>query len=807
MRRSSDPRRRNDASSWIATGTAAGWVRRRDSGDSKTGQAPEDAPPKQVASRFLRPRLRSPRLRAPLAVAAALLALLLPAPAGAQFFSTPELSCEHTYELMKSLLKRHISYRQLDRELKERAVEVYLERLDPSKSLFLSDEVEQLRRRLMGAFFGMQNDECEILDELQAEATKRYARMEEEVRSFVSREDYALDPNVVLILDPSKRGRPQDEAGRRDLIERLVHFQISNYLESEMELAKAKEKLIHRYELMTKRSRELEPRDTYGNFLNSFASALDPHSNYYPPEAVEDFEIQMSLSLEGIGVALSSRDGYSVVERIIPGGATDKAGALEPGDKIIAVAQDGEDPVDIIDMSLRDVVAMIRGERGTRVHLTVLRKTDATERLDVAIVRDQVTIEDAAATLEFEEVEIGGEKKKLAILDLPTFYGDPDPRKRQSGRDVRDLLRQVREAGADGLLLDLSRNGGGKLESSVEIAGLFIRQGGIVAVKNVFSDVQVLEDPDADIVYDGPIVVLTSRITASASEIVAGALKDYRRAVIVGDDHTFGKGTVQSFVHQPGRLGAIKVTTALFFRPGGTSTQHAGVAADIALPSLLSTDDFGERYEPYSLEGQSIPPFLGPEIVRMSTERKTWKPITEDLVAELARRSAARVEQSEAFDEIRAQLAELAAEDDVLRLADLIEKRRSQEGRSTGEGAAKGAAETSFESGTRPGSEGRDAAGDGATEPAYPDDDGAGSAGGGDRTVEPDPAAEPGASDSSDSSDSEGSEESEESAKPSVQRKEALRVLADLIALQESSQPSWEETQSELRSVSSSSRP
>ena len=730
-------------------------------------------------------------LRAPFAVAVALLALVPTAPAGAQFFSTPELSCDHTYELMKSLLKRHISYRQLDRELKERAIDVYLERLDPSKSLFLSDEVKQLRSRLMGAFFGMQNDECEILDEIQVEVTKRYARMGEEVRSFVSSESYALDPNVVLILDPSKRGHPQDEEGRRDLVERLVHFQISNYLESDMELAKAKEKLIHRYELMTRRSKELEPRDTYGNFLNAFAGALDPHSNYYPPEAVEDFEIQMSLSLEGIGVALSSRDGYSVVERIIPGGATDKASALEPGDKIIAVAQDGEDPIDIIDMSLRDVVAMIRGERGTRVHLTVLRKTDATERFDVAIVRDQVTIEDAAATLEFEEVEIDGEKKKLAILDLPTFYGDPDSRKRQSGRDVRDLLRKVREAKADGLLLDLSRNGGGKLESSVEIAGLFIREGGIVAVKNVFSDVQVLEDPDEDIVYDGPIVVLTSRITASASEIVAGALKDYRRAVIVGDDHTFGKGTVQSFVHQPGRLGAIKVTTALFFRPGGTSTQHAGVAADIVLPSLLSTDDFGERYEPYSLEGQSIPPFLGPEVVRMSTEKSTekkaWTPVTDGVVAELARRSATRVEQNEEFAEIREQLAELADEDEVLRLADLIEKRRSQGAQD----AADGASETKTGTDAPPDPE-SGSAGDGAADPTYPDEAGAEGA---DRAADPD------------ASGSDVESEIEEEAKPSAQRKEALRVLADLIALQESSQPSWEEPQSELRSVSSSSRP
>jgi carboxyl-terminal processing protease len=490
-------------------------------------------------------------------------------PHGAQAFTAPELNCSRSYDLIKSLLKRHISFHALNPELRERAIDAYIERVDPSKTLFLSDEVKKLKGRLIGVFFGMQNNECEILDDLHKDLNKRYARMEEEIREFVSREDYAVDTDVVLILDPDKRGHPGDDDARKRLVERLVHFQMWNYLEGDMDLPKAKEKLIHRYELMTKRTQELEPRDVYGGFLNAFASSLDPHSTYYPPEAVEDFEIQMSLSLDGIGVALSSKEGYSVVERIIPGGATDKSKALVPGDKIIGVAQDGEESVDIVDMSLRDVVAMIRGERGTTVHLTVLRKGETTERLEVAIQRDKVTIEDAAATLEFQEIEVGGSKKKLAILDLPTFYGDPDPSKRQSGRDVRDLLRQVHEAKADGLLLDLSRNGGGKLESSVEIAGLFIRDGGVVAVKNVFSEVQVLEDNDEDIIYDGPLVILTSRITASASEIVAGAMKDYQRAVIVGDDHTFGKGTVQSFVHQPGRLGAIKVTTALFFRPGG----------------------------------------------------------------------------------------------------------------------------------------------------------------------------------------------------------------------------------------------
>jgi carboxyl-terminal processing protease len=704
---------------------------------------------------------------------------MLISPAGAEAVGAPELGCGRTWDLVNSLLKRHISYRHLTPELRERAIDVYIERIDPSKTLFLSDEVKELRARLRGVFFGLQNDECEMLDELQTDIVRRYGQMEEEVRAFVSDPAYALDTEVVLILDPEKRGHPQDDEARRRLVERLVHFQMSNYLESDMELEKAKEKLIHRYELMTKRAGELESRDIYGNFLNAFAGALDPHSTYYPPEAVEDFEIQMSLSLDGIGVALSSKDGYSIVERIIPGGATDKAKLLEPGDKIIAVAQEGEEPVDIIDMSLRDVVAMIRGKRGTTVNLTVLRKGETTERLEVAIVRDKVTIEDAAATLEFREVEIGGKPRKLAILDLPTFYGDPDPSKRQSGRDVRDLLRQIREAKADGVLLDLSRNGGGKLESSVQIAGLFIPQGGVVAVKNVFSEVQVLEDPDEDLVYDGPLVILTSRITASASEIVAGALKDYDRAVIVGDDHTFGKGTVQSFVHQPGSLGAIKVTTALFFRPGGASTQHSGVAADVVLPSLFATDDLGEQYTPYSLKSQEIPPFLEPTFQRVSNESPTWRPITPELLGELTRRSEARVAESEEFAEIQEQLAKLAEEEDVLRLADLIEERREAEKADGGES-------------------------DGAVEPGADDKEAEANAEA--DAAEESSAAPPdeGETDEQASTEADESEDDEES-EPSIQEEEALRVLADLIELQETAQASWLAPQSASRSEPSSS--
>lgn len=720
------------------------------------------------------------------------------APSGAEAYKTQELNCSNSWDLVQSLLKRHISFRGLDTELRSRAIDAYIERIDPSKTLFLSSEIKTLRGRLTGVFFAVQNGECDLLDDIQIDLVKRYERMQNDVTAFVAAEGYALDTDVRLILDPEKRGHPVDDESRIKLLERLVHFQMSNYLSSDMETDKAKEKLIHRYELMSKRARELEPRDTYGNFLNAFASALDPHSAYYPPEADEDFQIQMSLSLDGIGVALSSKDGYSVVERIIPGGATDKSDALDPGDKIIAVAQDGEDPVDIIDMSLRDVVSMIRGERGTTVKLTILRKTDTTERLEVSIIRDKVTIEDAAATLEIQEVEGEGEGKtrKLAIIDLPTFYGDADPSKRQSGRDVRDLLRQAREKNVDGVLLDLSRNGGGKLDSSREIAGLFIREGGVVAVKNVFSEVQVLRDPADDIVYDGPLVILTSRITASASEIVAGALQDYGRAIIVGDDHTFGKGTVQSYVNQPGRLGALKVTTALFFRPGGASTQHAGVAADIVLPSLFATDDLGERYAPYSLGSQKITPFLGkaepvsrfPFGNSSSSNPVPWAPLSEDLMSALRDRSAARVSQNEEFTKINERLAKIAAQDDVVHLAELLEERKEAEAESNAETDSEDAS-------SEPNPEGKmDETGEKLDPGPQQSRD--------QESNKVDESATP-----SGKSDPSSEEDDEKKDEPTPQRLEALRILSDLVELQETGRTSWPVPQSASRSESPSSLP
>ena len=596
--------------------------------------------------------------------------------------SEATLNCSRIPELSRTLLHKHISFHYVNDELRKRVVDTYVKRLDSSKSLYLGDEVQALKQRLRGLIQKIRDDDCSELLKIQEEQILRYENLQKFATAVLADENYALDIDAVLIIDPDKRSYPSTAEARDELITRLIHFQMSNYISADMELAEAKQKLTHRYELMTRRAREKTTEDLYSNYLDAFATALDPHSNYLSQEVLEDFQISMGLSLEGIGVALSAKDGYSVVEKVIPGGAAAGLKVLEPQDKIIAVAQDGEESVDIIDMDLRDVVRLIRGKRGTTVHLTILRQGDKVERFQVSIVRDKINLDEQAAKIRFEEIEVDGESRKIAVLELPSFYGGNDPGGRQSSADVATLLDQAQKEDAVGLVLDLSRNGGGLLDTSVDIAGLFIEEGGIVAVRDTFSQVQVLRDPNSRIAWDGPLVVLISRASASASEIVAGALKDYRRAVIVGDDHSFGKGTVQSMVPLPEGLGALKVTTALFFRPGGQSTQHSGVASDVIIPSIFGTDEFGEAHQTYSLPSQSIPSFL--ESTESGTKNSKvadlpWTPITQALVEELALRSQKRIATNDDLIKIRERLARTEARNGVVHLAELMKEKEEEE--------------------------------------------------------------------------------------------------------------------------------
>jgi len=613
--------------------------------------------------------LHRSRLTLPcLALGLVLVASALPAAA--------QLRCENVARWTREYLKVHVSQKTLSSEIERRAIEIYVQRIDPSRSLLLESEASAARASLVGIFERMQQGDCVQLTALHDDMTARHRKIEETVRAYVMDPAYELDESVSLVLDPEKRGYPQTAEAREALVHSLIHFQMSNYLSTGESLDEAKRLLTHRYELRTERFGDLETSDLYSGFLDSFASSLDPHSNYLSAEVLEDFRISMSLSLEGIGVALSERDGYSVVDHIIPGGAADRLeDGLKENDKIIAVAEDDGESVNIIDMPLRDAVSLIRGKKGTRVHLTVLRNT---ERLAVVIVRDKIDLTEQAAKLRFESREFKGKTFKLAIIELPSFYGDADPSRRQCTDDLEKLLETVRKEKADGLLLDLSRNGGGLLEHAVKISGFFIRRGEVVGVEDHRGQLNVLRDLDDRILYKGPLVVHTSRVSASASEILAGALKDYRRAVITGDDHTFGKGTVQTVTQLPPGQGALKITTALFFRPGGQSTQNEGVSADVSIPSLLTIEDFGERTQPYALPSERISPFLTSHANAIGPHDR-WSRVGAATLSELAKRSQERVQVSDEFTEVQEKIAEAQEKDGVVHLAELLKEREEAE--------------------------------------------------------------------------------------------------------------------------------
>lgn len=601
------------------------------------------------------------------------------------------LTCHTLPKIFRAYFSHHSKEKSLTPEIKKRIAETFLKKIDPSKTLFLESEAAELKNKIRKSIAAVERGNCKYFASIRDDVIARTALVEAYIRKVVEKpKTFKLDEKVELVLNPDKRGFPQTVSAKNELNRKLIHFQMSNYLSAGTSMKEARKQLVHRYELRTKRAKELLIDDYYDIFMDSFAYSLDPHSSYLSSDVLEDFQINMSLSLEGIGVSLSSRDGYTVIEDIIPGGAADKIQGekrLKPKDKIIAVSESTLDgkaknvPVNITDMSLRDVVRLIRGKKNTAVQLTILRKSEPPKRLIVTIVRDKINLEEQAAKLRYEEKTVDGKKVKLAVIDLPSFYGDSDPGKRSALRDVRRLLIQAKKKGVDGVLLDLSRNGGGLLTHAVSISGLFLKTGNIVAVKDSRNRTEKLDDTDETIDYSGPLVVLTSRLSASASEILAGAVKDYRRAIIVGDDHTFGKGTVQTVISLPPGLGALKVTTGTFFRPGGHSTQHRGVASDIVIPSIFNTDEIGEKSYKHSIQPDKIDRFLSQKVNSKLPEFQ-WEPVTDQVISQLAKRSEERVKKNDEFKEILKKLEENKKKDDKVKLAELrkeTEKAKAEE--------------------------------------------------------------------------------------------------------------------------------
>jgi carboxyl-terminal processing protease len=385
-------------------------------------------------------------------------------------------------------------------------------------------------------------------------------------------------------------------------------------------------------------------------YLGAFTHAYDPHCDYMSPASEEDFDIEMKLSLVGIGALLRGEDGAAKIVELIPGGpaAQDKRDVrLLPGDKIVAVAQEGEEPVSILHWPLYKAVRLIRGQKGTRVFLTVIPAADltGTQTRTVDLVRDEVNLEEREAKSKFHtHPRPDGEALKLGVIELPAFYADLkgkrlNPDYRSASRDVGRILREMQEAEVDGIVLDLRNNGGGSLLESVLMTGLFIQTGPVVQVREPHG-VSILPDNDPAIAYSGPLVILVNRLSASASEILAAALQDYGRAIVVGDSKTHGKGSVQTILHlsRDSRMGALKVTNALFYRVSGGSTQLRGVQPDIVLPSAFDFMEIGEDHLPNALEWSQAPEVMYSPFAELST-----------IIPQLAAASAERRRNDERF--------------------------------------------------------------------------------------------------------------------------------------------------------------
>lgn len=370
-----------------------------------------------------------------------------------------------------------------------------------------------------------------------------------------------------------------------------------------------KETLSKRYKRYHKIILQYKPEDVFQVYLNAFAGAVDPHTNYFSPITSENFKIGMSLSLEGIGAQLTTRDDMTTVNKIIPGGPADKSELLFPDDRIVGVAQGDEgEIIDVIGWRLDDVVQLIRGKKGTKVRLEILRAADTpgmqTEM--ITLIRDKVKLEEEAAKKEIITFQQEGILFKFGVIDLPSFYVDFEAKNRgdkdfkSTTRDVKKIIEELKDANVDGIIIDLRNNGGGSLQEVIELTGLFIENGPVVQVRNTDSVVEVGRDPDPQIVYDGPLAVLVNRYSASASEIFAGAIQDYGRGLIIGEQ-TYGKGTVQNLIDlnrfmpsKDRKLGQLKLTIAKYYRISGSSTQKLGVVPDVSFPSMLAPEEYGE---------------------------------------------------------------------------------------------------------------------------------------------------------------------------------------------------------------------
>jgi carboxyl-terminal processing protease len=512
-----------------------------------------------------------------------------------------------TMSVGRLLEEGHYTRQKLTEEVSKKFLQTYLEMLDFSHLFFTQKDVDELNAKYGSSMAGdVLLGNLKPAYEIYALYTKRVDDRVAKIKELL-KQPIDFKSNVTVELSRQKSPWPKDEAEADQLWRGRIANELLQERLSEHPIEPAPQLVARRYDRLAKNVHEEDKDEQMKLFLDALAQAYDPHSEYLSKADMKNFSINMGLSLVGIGAMLRSEDGYAKIESLVPGGPAQVDGKLKVGDRITAVAQGQADYVDVREMRLDKVVEMIRGKKGTHVRLLVIPSdaTDPSRRKNVELVRDEIKLKDQEARADIIiRKDENGDPIKLGWLTLPSFYADMDKHQKSTTRDVLALLKRLKKENIAGLVIDLRRNGGGSLEEALSLTGLFLKSGPIVQTKDYNGSIRVSANPDPGIAYSGPMVVLTSRQSASASEIFAAALQDYGRAVIVGDKNTFGKGTVQTIL-PIGRFasllgshsdedGALKLTIQKFYRVAGGSTQLHGVASDIVLPSLSDLPEFGE---------------------------------------------------------------------------------------------------------------------------------------------------------------------------------------------------------------------
>ncbi|MBT3564081.1 MAG: carboxy terminal-processing peptidase [Gammaproteobacteria bacterium] len=507
-----------------------------------------------------------------------------------------------TRNIVDALSSRHYVTTELNDLLSEQIYQGFLEDLDPSKSYLLASDIaefDSLRYQLDDTLLrGDAKPAFIIFNRYHQRVLARFESILAQLEKGTDVFDFERDE--FLELDREEAPWATNNAELDDLWRRRLKNAVLNLRLADKEPEKIQELLLKRYKNRLTRTRQTNSEDVYQLYMNAFTRTYDPHTQYFSPRTSENFNINMSLSLEGIGAVLQQEDEFTRVVSLVPAGPADKSKQVFPDDKIVAVAQglDGE-MIDVIGWRLDEVVQLIRGKKDTIVRLDVIpaSSTDSSESKIVKIVRNTVKLEEQSAKSEIIEVEQFGHKRKIGVIDIPAFYidfqalqkGEKDFK--STTRDVKVLLADLIAEGVEGVVIDLRNNGGGSLQEARTLTGLFIDRGPTVQIRSKSNRVDILNDRDIRTIYDGPLAVLVNRLSASASEIFAGAMQDYERGVIIGSQ-TFGKGTVQSLL--PMNRGQLKLTQAKFYRISGESTQHKGIIPDISFPSNFDLDSIGE---------------------------------------------------------------------------------------------------------------------------------------------------------------------------------------------------------------------